>query len=215
MPAVRKLVPILLLISASAAMAQQSSHLDADKIVAEAVEAHRAMKVFAVSYAHTLNDGTNAMTEPAQAWFSRDRFRIRYPEMEYFDNGRYIWVHHMDVQRVFVYDAAPNTFWDIDRVFWYDWTRGETKDLVAESDAWRVTVQVNNDDLYRADLWIGLDDHRIQRAILYDSEGRRHSFEVSEYEERKRIPFWIFAFNERRNPDALILPLTAEPYEGY
>lgn len=197
-------------------MAQQSAHLDAQKIVADAVEMHRAMKVFAVRYAYTLNDGAEgANTEPAQAWFSRDRFRIRYPELEYFDNGRYIWVHHLDVQRVFVYDAAPGTYWDIDRVFWYDWSTGEPKDLVAESDAWRVTVQVNTGDIFKADLWIGLDDHRIQRAILYDVEGRRHSFEVSEYEERQRIPFWIFAFNERRNPEALILPLTSEPYEGY
>ena len=68
-----------------------------------------------------------------------------------------------------------------------------------------------NVDLFRAELWVSMETKLIDRAILYDRKGVRHSYDLAEYD-RRRTPLNIYTFSVRKNPDTELLPLTAEPY---
>lgn len=203
-------VPSLLV---APAIAAEDAPITPTSVVADAVRAHRVMRSFAVDFTYSQIDNLQAEVEQGSAYFRGGRFRISYEDIDWYNNGRYVWEHYRLVNRVFIRDAAPSAYWDLDRVLWYDWTLAEATELVPESDSWHVTVVVNdpNVDLFRAELWVSMETKLIDRAILYDRKGVRHSYDLAEYD-RRRTPLNIYTFSVRKNPDTELLPLTAEPY---
>ncbi|MCK6522774.1 hypothetical protein L6R49_15195 [Myxococcota bacterium] len=195
------------------AHAAEDAPITPTSVVAETVRAHRGMRSFAVDFTYSQIDNLQAEVEQGSAYFRGGRFRISYEEIDWYSNGRYVWRHHHPVNRVFIFDADPNLYWDLDRVLWYDWSTAEATELVPESESWHVTVVVNDPtvDLFRAELWVSMDTKLIDRAILYDRAGVRHSYDLGEYD-RRRTPLNIYTFSVRKNPDTELLPFTAEPY---
>ena len=195
------------------AIAAEDAPITPTSVVADAVRAHRVMRSFAVDFTYSQIDNLQAEVEQGSAYFRGGRFRVSYEDVDWYNNGRYVWRHHRPVNRVFIFDAAPNTYWDLDRVLWYDWTLAEATELVPESESWHVTVVVNdpNVDLFRAELWVDMESKLIDRAILYDRAGVRHSYDLGEYD-RRRTPLNIYTFSVRKNPETELLPFTAEPY---
>lgn len=187
----------------------------AAQVLEESAAAHRQMRTFAVSYDYTVFGGETPHTQAGQAWFSWNRYRIVYDTVEYYADGTYVYVYHPAVERVFVHDVDKHKYWDIDRLFLYDWTDTRPTDLTVDSGAWRVTVALDGGDLFKAELWVDKESHLIQRAILYDTSGRRHSYELEPYEPRGHIPGRVFRWSVRRHPNTELLPMTAEPYEVY
>lgn len=195
------------------AIAAEDAPITPTSVVADAVRAHRVMRSFAVDFTYSQIDNLQAEVEQGSAYFRGGRFRVSYEDVDWYNNGRYVWRHHRPVNRVFIFDAAPNTYWDLDRVLWYDWSLAEATELVPESESWHVTVVVNdpNVDLFRAELWVDMESKLIDRAILYDRAGVRHSYDLGEYD-RRRTPLNIYTFSVRKNPETELLPFTAEPY---
>jgi hypothetical protein len=195
------------------AIAAEDAPITPQSVIADTVRAHRLMRSFSVDFTYAQIDSLQSEVELGSAYFRGGRFRVSYEDIDWYNNGRYVWRHHRPVNRVFIFDAAPSTYWDLDRVLWYDWTLAEATELVPESESWHVTVVVNdpNVDLFRAELWVDMESKLIDRAILYDRAGVRHSYDLGEYD-RRRTPLNIYTFSVRKNPETELLPFTAEPY---
>lgn len=213
-------VPVVLLPSVvvpslltAPAIAAEDVSITPASVVADTVRAHRLMRSFSVDFTYAQIDDLQSEVELGSAYFRGGRFRVSYEDIDWYNNGRYVWRHHRPVNRVFIFDAEPGTYWDLDRVLWYDWTLAEATELVPESESWHVTVVVNDPkvDLFRAELWVDMETKLIDRAILYDRAGVRHSYDLSEYD-RRRTPLNIYTFSVRKNPETELLPFTAEPY---
>lgn len=182
---------------------------DGAEVIAQMLENQQEHRVFEVSFEHTVTQPDQAAkSRHGQAWFSRGRFRVAYDDIEYYDNDHFVFVHHRDVKRVFVHEESPDVYWDIDRLFLTDWGEAQIIELSSEMEAWRVTVKPPGDDLYRAELWIGREDHQLERAILFGSDGSRHAYVLNELQPTRRIPARVFTFNPRRYPDVEVLPMT-------
>ncbi|MEY3211070.1 MAG: hypothetical protein RIT28_1551 [Pseudomonadota bacterium] len=212
-PAVLSAAVVVPSLVVAPAIAAEDAPLTPTSVIADTVRAHRLLRSFAVDFTYSQIDNLQPEVELGSAYFRGGRFRISYEDIDWYNNGRYVWRHHRPVNRVFIFDAAPNTYWDLDRVLWYDWTTAEATELMPESESWHVTVVVNdpNVDLFRAELWVNMDTKLIDRAILYDRAGVRHSYDLGEYD-RRRTPLNIYTFSVRKNPETELLPFTAEPY---
>lgn len=194
---------------------------NAREVVRQAMVHNRQMGSFGVQFRYTLTDNGRITSQDGAAFFSRRGFRVAYEGLDYYGSARYVWVHHRDVDRVFIYDAAPGGWWDIERLFLYDWSQAEVKEMSADEAWYRVSLRLNEPQasqigpqggLYQADLWIGAADGHLQRAILYGQDGRLHSYEIKAYDPRARVPRHVVEFQPRRYPDAELLPFTAAPY---
>lgn len=212
-PAVLSAAVVVPSLVVAPAIAAEDAPLTPTSVIADTVRAHRLLRSFAVDFTYSQIDNLQPEVELGSAYFRGGRFRVSYEDIDWYNNGRYVWRHHRPVNRVFIFDAAPNTYWDLDRVLWYDWTTAEATELMPESESWHVTVVVNdpNVDLFRAELWVNMDTKLIDRAILYDRAGVRHSYDLGEYD-RRRTPLNIYTFSVRKNPETELLPFTAEPY---
>ncbi|MCB9797708.1 MAG: hypothetical protein H6741_33880 [Alphaproteobacteria bacterium] len=186
---------------------------DGAELVAEMAHAQDTGRTFEVAFEHTMTkDGQAALTHDGYAWFSKGRFRIRYEDIQYYDNDRFVFVHHVDVKRVFVHDSDPSKYWDIDRLFLTDWSKAEVLEVSPEMDAWRVTLKPSGGDVFKADLWIGRDDNQLQRAILFTADGARHAYVIQEMKRARRMGARTFTFSPRKYPDVEILPMTDNYY---
>ncbi len=212
-PAVLSAAVVVSSLVVAPAIAAEDAPITATNVIADTVRAHRLMRSFAVDFTYSQIDNLQPEVQLGSAYFRGGRFRISYEEIDWYNNSRYVWRHHRPVDRVFIFDAAPSTYWDLDRVLWYDWNLAEATELVPESESWHVTVVVNdpNVDLFRAELWVSMETKLIDRAILYDRAGVRHSYDLGEYD-RRRTPLNIYTFSVRKNPETELLPFTAEPY---
>lgn len=207
------LIPLLV---ASPTSAQAQDLLPTgDEVLATTAQAHKRLKRFSVNYVYTVTDlnlGPMAKDQVSgTAWVSGDRYRVSYPETELVGDGSYVWVQHHNVRRVFVYDEDPTDYFDVERLFQYDWTSGVVESVTPDSGSWRVSMRIDDPEVFRAEIWVRKNDGLIDQAILYDLEGRRHSYEMGAYETGKRIPARTFRFDTWRNPEYELLALTEEP----